>query len=58
VSIRVFGSLETDDDIMGLEGEHDDGSGQETGSVTSGQGAFAAYVGKQFQRVGDTLTIG
>ena len=41
-----------------LEGSHDFNTGSEMGSVSAASGAFAAHIGKQFQRVGDTLTIG
>ena len=41
-----------------LEGYHDFNSGSEMGSVSAASGAFAAHIGKQFQRVGDKLAIG
>jgi hypothetical protein len=41
-----------------LEGSHDFNSGSELGSVSAASRAFSAHIGKQFQRVGDTLTIG
>ena len=37
---------------------HDFGSGGEIGSVSAASSAFAANIGKQFNRVGNTLTIG
>jgi hypothetical protein len=41
-----------------LHGAHDFGSGGEIGSVSAASSAFSAYIGKQFKRVGNTLTIG
>jgi len=43
---------------MTLHGAHDFGSGGEIGSVSAASSAFAANIGKQFNRVGNTLTIG
>jgi WD40 repeat protein len=43
---------------MTLHGAHDFGSGGEIGSVSAASSAFAANIGKQFKRVGNTLTIG
>ena len=33
-------------------------SGGEIGSVSAASSAFSAYIGKQFKRVANTLTIG
>jgi hypothetical protein len=41
-----------------LHGAHDFNSGGEIGSVSAASTAFAAHIGKQFKRVGNTLTIG
>jgi WD40 repeat protein len=43
---------------MTLLGAHDFDSGGEIGGVSAASPAFAANVGKEFKRVGDTLTIG
>jgi hypothetical protein len=43
---------------MTLHGAHDFGSGGENGSVSAASSAFASNIGKQFKRVGNTLTIG
>ena len=43
---------------MTLHGAHDFGSGGEIGSVSAASPAFAVNIGKQFKRVGNTLTIG
>jgi len=43
---------------MTLHGAHDFGSGTEIGSVSAASPAYSANIGKQFKRVGDTLTIG
>ena len=43
---------------MTLHGAHDFGSGGEIGSVSAASQAYSANIGKQFKRVGDTLTIG
>jgi len=41
-----------------LEGVHDFNSGSEMGSVSAASRGFSTHIGKQFQRTGDTLTIG
>ena len=41
-----------------LLGAHDFHSGGEIGSVSAASSAFSAYIGKQFKRVANTLTIG
>jgi hypothetical protein len=41
-----------------LHGAHDFNSGGEIGSVSAASSAFSAQIGKQFKRVGNTLTIG
>jgi hypothetical protein len=41
-----------------LHGAHDFHSGGEIGSVSAASSAFSAHIGKQFKRVGNTLTIG
>src|SRR5262245_28544438 len=41
-----------------LLGAHDFNSGGEIGSVSAASSAFSAYIGKQFKRVANTLTIG
>lgn len=41
-----------------LHGAHDFNSGGEMGSVSAASSAFSAHIGKQFKRVGNTLTIG
>jgi hypothetical protein len=40
-----------------LHGAHDFSSGGEIGSVSGASATFAAYIGKQFKRVVNTLTI-
>jgi hypothetical protein len=42
---------------MTLHGAHDFNSGNEIGSVSAASTAFAANIGKQFNRVVNTLTI-
>ena len=42
---------------MTLHGAHDFNSGGEVGSVSAASSAFAIHIGKQFQRVVNTLTI-
>jgi hypothetical protein len=44
--------------VMGATAQHDFGSGTEIGSVSAASPALSANKGKQFKRVGDTLTIG
>lgn len=41
-----------------LHGAHDFNSGNQLGSVSAASAAHAAQIGKQFERVVDTLTIG
>ena len=41
-----------------LHGAHDFHSGGEIGSVSAASSLFAAYIGKQFKRVANTLSIG
>jgi hypothetical protein len=41
-----------------MHGAHDFNSGNEIGSVSAASSAYSAELGKQFKRVGDTLTIG
>jgi DNA-binding beta-propeller fold protein YncE len=41
-----------------LHGAHDFDNGGEIGSVSAASSAFSAHIGKQFTRVGNTLTIG
>jgi streptogramin lyase len=41
-----------------LHGAHDFHSGKEIGSVSAASSAYSAQIGKQFKRVGNTLTIG
>jgi WD40 repeat protein len=41
-----------------LLGAHDFASGGEIGSVSAASSAYSAYIGKQFKRVANTLTIG
>jgi hypothetical protein len=43
---------------MTIHGAHDFNSGDEIGSVSAASSAYSAEIGKQFKRVGDTLTIG
>ena len=41
-----------------LQGDDDFNSGGEIGSVSAASSAYAAHIGKQFKRTGDTLVIG
>jgi hypothetical protein len=41
-----------------LHGAHDFNNGGEIGSVSAASSAFSAHIGEQFERVGNTLTIG
>ena len=42
---------------MTLHGSHDFNSGGQIGSVSAASTSFSARIGKQFKRVGNTLTI-
>ena len=52
------GSEGTAPENITLHGAHDFNSGGEIGSVSSASAAFKAQIGKQFDRVVNTLTIG
>ncbi len=41
-----------------LEGSHDFNSGSEMGSVSAASATFTPHIGKPFERIGDTLSIG
>jgi hypothetical protein len=43
---------------MTLLGAHDFSSGGEIGSVSAASSAFSAYIGEQFERIANNLTIG
>jgi hypothetical protein len=45
-------------DNITLHGAHDFHSGDEIGSVSAASSAFSAYIGEQFIRAANTLTIG
>ena len=42
---------------MTLHGAHDFNSGGEIGSVSAASSTFSKFIGKQFKRVANTLTI-
>ena len=41
-----------------LHGAHDFSSGDEIGSVSAASSAFSTWIGKQFKRAANVLTIG
>lgn len=43
---------------MTLHGAHDFNSGNQLGSVSAASSSFAAQIGKQFERIVDTVVIG
>src|SRR2546423_38664 len=55
--ITLFFIKEKPPQNMTLHGAHDFNSGGEIGSVSAASTAFAPRIGKQFKRVGNTLTI-
>ena len=55
--ITLFFLKEKPPQNMTLHGAHDFNSGGEIGSVSAASTAFAPQIGKQFKRVGNTLTI-
>ena len=55
--ITLFFIKEKPPQNMTLHGAHDFNSGGEIGSVSAASTAFAPQIGKQFKRVGNTLTI-
>jgi hypothetical protein len=56
--VTLFYIGKTPPENMTLHGAHDFHSGGEIGSVSAASSAFSAYIGKQFKRVANTLTIG
>jgi hypothetical protein len=57
LTIEVFFSPQLPPQNIVLQGSHDFNSGREVGSVSAASSQFAAHIGKQFTRVGNTLTI-
>lgn len=57
LTITLFWLGKQPPENMTLQGSHDFNSGGQIGSVSAASAAFAARIGKQFKRVGDTLTI-
>ena len=58
LTLEVFFEAQHPPQNIVLQGSHDFGSGGEIGSVSAASTALAARIGKQFTRVGNTLTIG
>jgi len=56
--VTLFFLGEKPPENMTLLGAHDFNSGGEIGSVGAASSAFSVYIGKQFKRVGNSLTIG
>jgi len=55
--VTLFFIKEKPPQNMTLHGAHDFNTGGQIGSVSAASSTFAARIGKQFKRVGDTLTI-
>ena len=56
--VTLFFLGENPPENVTLHGAHDFNSGGEIGSVSAASSAFSGYIGKQFKRVANTLTIG
>jgi hypothetical protein len=57
LTLEVFFDSQQPPQNIVLQGSHDFNSGKEIGSVSASSSAFATHIGKQFTRVGNTLTI-
>jgi hypothetical protein len=57
LTLEVFFTPQLPPENIVLEGSHDFNSGKEVGSVSAASSGFAAHIGKQFTRVGNTLTV-
>ena len=55
--VTLFFEGEKPPENITLHGAHDFNSGGEIGSVSAASPAFAPFIGKQFKRVVNTLTI-
>jgi hypothetical protein len=55
--VTLFFEGEKPPENITLHGAHDFNSGGEIGSVSAASAAFAPFIGKQFKRVVNTLTI-
>jgi len=55
--VTLFFEGEKPPENITLHGSHDFNSGGEIGSVSAASAAFAPFIGKQFKRVVNTLTI-
>ena len=57
LTLTIFFSGERPPGNITLQGDHDFNSGKEIGSVSAASAPFSSHIGKQFSRVGGTLTI-
>ena len=57
LTLEVFFTPNKPPQSMVLQGSHDFSSGEEIGSVSAASGSFATYIGKQFKRGGNVLTV-
>src|SRR5215472_11021796 len=57
LTLEVFATPQMPPQNFVVQGAHDFNSGGEIGSVSAASGAYAAYIGKEFHRVGNVLTI-
>ena len=58
LTLEVFFTPQMPPQNIVMQGAHDFNSGGEIGSVSAASAAFAVHIGKEFQRVGNTLTVG
>jgi hypothetical protein len=57
LTLEIFFTPQKPPQNIVLQGAHDFNSGGEIGSVGAASAAFAIYIGKEFRRAGNTLTI-
>ncbi|HEV2099329.1 MAG TPA: hypothetical protein VGR45_10430 [Stellaceae bacterium] len=58
LTLEVFATPQMPPQNLVVQGSHDFNSGGEIGSVSAASGVYAAFIGKEFHRVGNALTIG
>ncbi|AFY32988.1 hypothetical protein [Calothrix sp. PCC 7507] len=57
VTTTIFFQGKKPPENITLQGSHDFSSGGQIGSVSAASSQYAAYIGKQYSRRGDTVTI-
>ncbi len=57
LTLEVFFTPQKPPQNIVMQGAHDFNSGDELGSVSAASAAFAIFIGKEFHRAGNVLTI-